>query len=107
MLDRAAGDRASKLGDLFGDGAGIRLIETFQCQLADAVQVGVIAPDQLDEDGFLGVEVVVEAAREDARSVGDLLQRGTKTGRRDDGVRRLEDLGAPRGIDRRLVGDGG
>ena len=99
MFDRTAGDRTSKLGDLFGDGAGIRRIETFQCQLADAVQVSVIAPDQLDEDGFLGVKVVVEAAREDACSVGDLLQRCTKTGRRDDGVRRLEDLRSPRGID--------
>ncbi len=107
MLDRAAGDRTSKLGDLLGDGAGIRRIETLQCHLADAVQVCVIAPDQLDEDGFLGVKVVVEAAREDARSVGDLLQRSTKTGRRDDGVRRLEDLRAPRRIDRRLVGDSG
>ena len=107
MLDRAAGDRTSKLGDLFGDGTGIGLIETFQRELADAVQVCVIAPDQLDEDGFLGVEVVVEAAREDARGVGDLLQRSTKSGRRDDGVRRLEDLRAPRRIDRRFVGDGG
>ena len=107
MLDRAAGDRTPKLGDLFGDGAGIRLVETLQRQLADAVQVCVIAPDQLDEDGFLGFEVVVEAAREDARSIGDLLQRSTKTRRGDDGVRRLEDLGAPRRIDRRLVGDGG
>ena len=107
MLDRAAGDRTSKLGDLLGDGAGIRLIETLQCHLADAVQVCVITPDQLDEDGFLGVEVVVQAAREDARSVGDLLQRGPKAGRGDDGVRRLENLGAPRRIDRRFVGDGG
>ena len=71
-------------------------------RFADTVQVCVIAPDQLDEDGFLGVEVVIEAAREDARGVGDLLQRGTKTARRDDGVRRLEDLRAPRHIDRRL-----
>ncbi len=29
MLDRAARDRTPKLGDLFGDGARIRLIETF------------------------------------------------------------------------------
>ncbi len=105
MLDRAAGDRTSKLGDLLGDGAWIRLVETFQSQLADAVQVCVIAPDQLDEDRFFGVEVVVEAAREDARRIGDLLQRGPKAGRGDDGVRRLENLGAPRRIDRRFVGD--
>ena len=107
MLDGAAGDRTPKLGDLFGDRARIRLIETFQRQLADAVQVCVIAPGQLDENGFLGFKVVVEAACEDARSIGDLLQGSAKTRRCDNGVRRLEDLGAPRRIDRRLVGDGG
>ena len=39
-----------------------------------AVEVGVVAADQLDEDGLLGFEMVVKAAREDARGVGDLLQ---------------------------------
>ena len=51
--------------------------------------------------------MVVEAACENARGIGDLLQGSAKPRRRDDGVRGLQDLGAPRRIDRRLVGDGG
>jgi hypothetical protein len=74
VLDGALGDRAAQFGDLFSDGARVGFIEALQRRLPDAVQVSVVAPDQLDEDGFLGVEVVVQAAGEDARSVGDLLQ---------------------------------
>ncbi len=73
MLDRAPCDRASKCRDLFGSGRGVRLVEAFQSVLADAVEVGVVTPDQLNEDGFFRLEVVIKAACEDSGGVGDLL----------------------------------
>ena len=99
--------RTSKCGDLFGGGTRIRLIEAFQSDLADAVKVGVVTPDQLDEDGFLRLEVVVQTAREDACRVGDLLQGATQARRGDDGIRGLQNLGAPRRINGWLVSTGG
>src|SRR6267378_3189202 len=64
---------ACKRCDLFGGWTGVRLVEAFQRDVADAVEVGMVTPDQLDENGFLRLKVVVEAPREDARRVGDLL----------------------------------
>ena len=95
MLDCAACDRTAQFDDLFGDRPRIGVVESLQCGLADAIEVGVVAPDQLDEDRFLRLEVVIETAREDPRGIGDLLQRGAQTRRCDDGVRGLQDLGAP------------
>ncbi len=74
MLDRAPSDRTSKRGDLFGCRAGVRLVEELQSAFADAIQVSMVEPDQLDKDGFLRFEVVIEAARENACRIGDLLQ---------------------------------
>ena len=50
------------------------VVESGQCLLADLIEIGVIAVHQLDEDGFFGIEMVIEAARQDAGGVGDLLQ---------------------------------
>jgi len=46
----------------------------------------VVAADQLDEDRLLGFEMVVKAAREDARGVRNLLQRRAQSGRRYDSI---------------------
>ena len=105
MFDRACGDLASELRDQFGDGPGVGFVEACQRTLADAVEVGVIPPDQLNEDRLLRIEVVVEAAREDACGVGYLLQRAAQARRGDDRVRGLENLGAPRCVGRGLGGD--
>jgi hypothetical protein len=61
----------------------------------DAVQVGVIPPEQLDEDRFLGLEMVIQAARQNSGRVGDLLERSTQARGRDQRRGRLQYLGAP------------
>ena len=66
--------------------------------LGDAVEIGVIAPEQLDQDRFLGLEMVIEAARQDSRGVGDLLQRGTQTRGGDQRCGGLQNLGAARAV---------
>jgi hypothetical protein len=103
MLDRAACDFTTEFDDLLGDRSRIGLVESFQCSVTDAIELGVVTPGQLDEDRFLRLEVVVEAAREDPGGVGDLLQGRAKAGRCDDGVRRQQDLGPPSRIDRRFL----
>ena len=95
MFDRTSCDRTTQFGDLLGDRPRVGFVEPLQCGLADAIQVGVIPPGQLDEDRFLGVEVVVETARENPRGVGDLLQGGAQARGRDHRVGGLQDLGAP------------
>ena len=63
--------------------------------VGDAVQVGVVAPEQLDEDRFLGFEMVIQAAGENSCRVGDLLQRGAQPRTGDQRRGGLQDLGPP------------
>ena len=74
MLYRATRDRGAQFDDLVGDGARVGLVQFLVGDFADAIQVGVIPPDQLDKDRFLRFEVVIKASRQYARGVGDLLQ---------------------------------
>ena len=98
MADGAARDRRAELDDPLGDGLRGPARRASAADLSDAIEIGVIAPDQLDQDGFLGLEVVIEAARQDAGGVGDLLEGGAQAGGRDQGRGRVEDLGAARSV---------
>jgi hypothetical protein len=73
-----------------------RLVEPLAGDVADVIEIGVVAPDQLDQDRFLGLEVVIEAARQDPCGVGDLLEGGAQTRGRDQRSGGLEDLGSTR-----------
>ena len=74
MLDRARAIAHPSAGDQFGGRPRDRARRSVPARFADAVEVGVVTPDQLDEDRLFGFEVVVEAAREDACRIGYLLQ---------------------------------
>jgi hypothetical protein len=70
---RAHRDGRTQLGDLGETDGGLPLVEALHALGRDAVQVGVVAQHQLDEQGFLGFEVVVQAARQNPCGVGDFL----------------------------------
>ncbi len=62
----------------------------------DADEVSVVVLDQLDRDGFLGLEVVVEAAGQDPGRRRDLAHRGVRVPvGGEQASRRVQDLGAP------------
>jgi hypothetical protein len=65
----------------------------------------VVAIDELDDDRFLGVEVVVEAARQDAAGVGDLLERRPQSRRREQATGHVENLRSAFSADRHRVRD--
>ena len=71
------------------------VVEHVEGMRGDAVQVGVIAPKQLDEERFLGLEMVVQAAGLDSGRVGDVVQRGPQARRGDQRCGGLQHLGAP------------
>ena len=99
MPDGAARDRRAELDDPFGRRAS-RPVRPALCwrDLPDAIQIGVIAPDQLDQDRFLGFEVVIQASRENPGGVGDLLEGGAQSRGGDQRSRRFEDLGSASSI---------
>src|SRR5581483_2488489 len=66
-------DGAGRIGRLRRSAVGAR-------SLSQVVEIGVVALDQLDDQGLLRLEVVVQAAGQDAARVGDLLERGAKAG---------------------------
>jgi len=74
MLHRADGDRRTQADDLFGDGPVVGFVESRLRGLPDPIQVVLVAADQLDKDRLFGLEVVIEAAGENACGVGDFLQ---------------------------------
>ena len=98
MLDGAMRDRRSELDDPFRNGPRVRFVESLLGDFPDAIQISVIAPDQLDQDRFLGFEVVIQASRENPGGVGNLLEGGAQTRGGDQRSRRLKDLGAPSSI---------
>ena len=99
MPDGARRDLRAQVDDLVGDRPRVG-VDGGQRLLRDGVEVVVIALDELDDDRFLRVEVVVEASRQDAARVGDLLQRRSQARRREEGGRGVEDLRSARPADR-------
>jgi hypothetical protein len=64
---------------------------------ADGIQFRLVADQQFGLDRFFGFEVVVQAARQDAARVGDVLERRAgKSGRREERGRGLQDFEAAR-----------
>ena len=51
----------------------LRPLQVGERPLGDVVQIRVVALDELDDDRFLGLEVVIQAAGQDAAGVRDLL----------------------------------
>ena len=94
MADGAVRDRRAQLADGFRSGSSVGSARFLPGDLPDAIQIGVIAPDQLDQDGFLGFEVVIQASREDPAGVRDLLEGSPQTRGGDQRRRRFEDLGS-------------
>ena len=90
-------DHRSEFDDLLGSGSRV-CVQSLLGDLPDAIQIGVIAPDQLDQDGFLGFEVVIQASREDPGGVRDLLEGGAQARGGDQRGRRFEDLGSASAI---------
>ena len=72
MRDGAVRDICAQSLDMPDDGPGVRPLQSVQRFLADEVQFGVVAAHQFDQDGVLGIEVVVETALQQARRVRDL-----------------------------------
>ena len=85
-------DVRAQSDDPFGHRSRIGSIERLERLAREVVEVGLVALDQLDDDRFLRVEVVVEAPRQDAAGVGDLLQRRAQALRREQRRRGVEDL---------------
>ena len=75
MGDGALRDSRTEIHDSVERGQRRRIVQPAEGLLGDAIQIVVVAPKQLDEDRFLGLEMVIEAAGQDSRGVGDLLQR--------------------------------
>ena len=92
MADGAGGDGLAQLDDPLLRRPRVKLVQRVERLLGHPVEVVLVAAHQLDDDRFLGVEVVIEAARQDSRGVGDLLERGPQAGRGKHGRRRLEHL---------------
>ena len=71
---RGFGDRRTQLDDLLRDGAVVGFVQPRLGFEPDAIQVVLVAADQLDQDRFFGLEVVIQASGENACRVGDFLQ---------------------------------
>ena len=76
MANGAPGDGLPELGHPFLDGGRSRLVQRVERVLGHLIELVPVALDELDDDGVLGVEVVVQAAGQDAAGITDLLERG-------------------------------
>ena len=79
MARCALGDRRAEGRDPVGKVARSALAELLEGDLCLAVEVGVIAPDQLDDDRLFGLEVVIQAPGLDAACLSDLLECRSKS----------------------------
>ncbi len=80
VATRAGGQLTSERDDLVVDRRLGFTGESSQCLISEPIEVDPVLLDQLDEDGLLRFEVVVEAARQDPTGIGDLLERGAHPG---------------------------
>jgi hypothetical protein len=101
MPSAAGGDGGAERHDL----RRVRLgpLQVVERALGDVVQIGPVALDELDDDCFLGLEVVIQAAGQDAASVGDLLEGRPQPGGGEQPRGRLENLRSPRTVYRHDV----
>jgi hypothetical protein len=73
-------------------------VKSPQRLVRDTVEIVVVSPEQLDEQSFFRLEVVVEAARLDSGRMSDVVHRGSQARCRDQRCRRLEYLCAPSSV---------
>ena len=83
-----------------GNGSASGLSKRLHCLLGQHVEVGVIPLDQLDDQRFLRLEMVIEAPGKDPAGVGDLLERRAKARRGEQRGRGVQDLCSARPDDR-------
>ncbi len=98
MCDGAPSDIRAEFGDTVERRRGIGTVQPGLGLPGDAVEVLVIPLEQFHQDRFLGFEMVVQAARQNAGRIRDLLQRRTEARRGDQRGSGLEDLGPARAI---------
>ena len=66
MFDATRGDGPAEFEYAFDGGSWIWFVEAVPSFLREAFEVVAVPVDQLDEDGVLRVEMVVETAGQDA-----------------------------------------
>ena len=74
MAHGARGNGLTEVDDPILDRPRIEVVEAVDGLLGDPIEVVLVAADELDDDRFLGLEVVVEAPGQDSRGVGDLFE---------------------------------
>ncbi len=79
MRDCALRNRGTQRCDLCEPGTRGRVVERVKRVVRNAVEVFVVPAEQFDEQSFLGLEVVVEAACLDAGGISDVVHRGAKS----------------------------
>jgi hypothetical protein len=96
MPRAAGGDGGAERHDLRRVGLGP--LQVVERPLGDVVQIGPVALDELDDDRFLGLEVVIQAAGQDAAGIRDLLDGRPQPGGGEQPRGCLEDLRSPHTI---------
>ena len=79
MRDCALRNRGTQRCDLCEPGTRGRVVEGVKRVVRNAVEVFVVPAEQFDEQCFLGLEVVIEAACLDAGGFCDVVHRGAKS----------------------------
>jgi hypothetical protein len=69
-----------------------RLVERVEGFFCNTIEILVVPVHELDDDGLFGIEVVIEAARQDAALLGDVRERCPKSRRGEQLSSRLKDL---------------
>ena len=95
---RALRYRRAQIHDPVEAGPGGGVVELALGLLGDSIKVRVVAPEQLDEDRFLRLEMVIQAAREDSGRIGDFLKRGAQARAGDQRCSGLQYLGPPAAV---------
>src|SRR5207237_8673826 len=98
MPHGARGDRLAELDGALLCRPRVELMEGVDRLLGHAVEIVLVAADELDDDRFFGFEVVVEAPGQDACCVCDLFEGRPQSGGRKERSRGLEDLLSARSV---------
>ncbi len=81
VLDAACRDRATEVEDLVLNRPWHRFVERVEGFLGDTIEVVVIPVHELDDDGLFRIEMVIQAAGQNAARVGDVRERRPESGR--------------------------
>ena len=103
MFDAARRDRPTEVENPFLNRPRNRLVERVEGFLSNAIEIVVVPVYELDDDGLFGIEVVIEAARQDAALLRDVRERRPKSRRCKQLSSCLKDLFPARTLGRQLV----